>query len=146
MNAIASGTLPMNVATYKVILLRAAQTANKADQFVSTHLTGDEIGAGGAVTNYARGYNGAGRKAVSLSVSPVVTTNPVGVIISANIVWTALGGAVNDTIVGAALIKEITNDAASLCIAYWDISPSVTTNGSDFTITVSGTGNITFTT
>ncbi len=145
MNAIAAGTLPMNVATYKVMLLNAAQTANKADQFVSTHLSGAEIGSGGAVTNYTRGYGGSGRKAVSLSLS-TVTTNPVGVIISANIVWSALGGAVNDTIVGAALVKEITNDAASLCIAYWDISPSVTTNGSDFTITVSGTGNITFTT
>lgn len=144
MSAIAAGTLPMNTSTYKVMLVNASQAANKANQFVSTSLTAAEIGSGGAVTNYVRGWGGSGRKSVSLSLN--TSSNIIQCIISANIVWTSLGGAVNDTIVGAALIKEITNDAASLCIAYWDFSSSVPTNGSDFTITVSGTGNITFTT
>lgn len=146
MNSIVAGTLPLNVATYKVMLLNTVQTttSNQSTQFVSTSLGAVEIGSGGAVDNYTRGFGGSGRKTVSLSLT-AVTTNPVGVIISANITWTALGGTTNDTIRGCALIKEVTTDADSPCIAYWDISPAVTTNGSNFTITVTpATGNISF--
>ena len=145
MNAIAAGTLPMNVATYKVMLVNASQALNKANQFVSTALTAAEIGSGGAVPGYVRGFGNSGRQAVSLSLT--TASNTVECIISANITWNTIGGTVNDTIVGAALIKEIApTDTTSLAIAYWDFSSPVTTNGSNVTITVNPAGNITFTT
>lgn len=151
MNSIVANTLSLNVASttagYKVMLLNALQTTttNQSTQFVSATLGPSEIGSGGAVDNYARGFGGAGRKAVTLSLT-AVTTNPVGVIFSGgDITWSVLGGTTNDTIRGCALIKEVTTDADSPCIAYWDISPAVATNGSDFKITVTpGTGNIRF--
>lgn len=145
MNAIAAGTLPMNVATYKIMLVNSSQAAFKADTIVSTHLSTVEIGSGGAVPGYTRGYGGGGRQAVSLSLT--TASNTVECIISANITWNTIGGTVNDTIVGAALIKEVApTDTTSLCIAYWDLTTPVTTNGSNFTITVNPAGNITFTT
>lgn len=146
MNLVVAGSLPLNTSTYKVMLLNAALTtgSNQANTAVSSFDT-NEIGTTiNPVDNYGRGFNGNGRKVVTLSLTSN-TTNPVGVIFSANITWTALGGTINDTIRGCALIKEVTTDADSIPIAYWDISPAVTTNGSNFTITITPTtGNISF--
>lgn len=136
--------LPMDVATYKIMLVNASYS-NVQSETTCSNLGTHELGELGAVSGYTRGFGNAGRKAVSLSLSVVTTV--VRCIISANVVWTALGSATGgEVIAGAALIKEVTSDALSIPIAFWPISPTVATNGSDFTITVDATGNIKFNT
>lgn len=58
-----------------------------------------------------------------------------------------MGGAVNQTIAAAVLIKEgATNDTTSKLIVYFDLTDTPT-NGSDVTLTFDSTaGNIHFTT
>jgi hypothetical protein len=83
-------------------------------------------------TNYTGGFNGAGRKAVTKTPS-VQQANDRVIVVLSDLTWTALGGAVNDTVAGLLLIREITNDAASLLIAYIDFTDTPT-NGGDFTV------------
>lgn len=128
--------------TLKVMLIKSTYTpANHNDTVVSTNLGANELVA----TNYVGGFGGAGRKTVAVTNS---TDNalPGAKWVIATPTWTALGGAANDTIGGAALIKEVTNDAASIPVAFWDLVDTPT-NGSDITLTMDGTnGNVQFTT
>lgn len=113
----------------------------------------DFIAAGGAndpddaeidATNYTRGFGGAGRKAATVTFAEQDGNNRA-VIKIADLTWTELGGAFNDTVEGAILIKEGTNDADSSLVAYFDL-PTTPTNGSDFGLNFDDTdGNIRFT-
>ncbi len=63
------------------------------------------------------------------------------------VIWSALGGAVNDTIGAMLIYKHVTNDADSIPIAYIDSatgSPGLplTTNGGDVTMTPNAEGLI----
>lgn len=61
----------------------------------------------------------------------------------ADVTWTAIGGASNDTIGAFLLIKFVTNDADSIPIAYIDNAGSSfaqATNGSDITATINVEG------
>lgn len=97
-------------------------------------------------TNYTGGFAGAGRKAATITLTEQTASNRVVVII-ADLTWSSLGGATNDTIKAGILIREITNDAASVPICFMDFSGgNVTTNGSDVTLDFDGTdGNIRWT-
>lgn len=143
-----ASALPMdNTNTYKLMLVSTSQASNKADTVVSTNLTGAELSL--ASFGYVGGFGGSGRKGSVFKATPTIASNVVQIIFNAStLVWTAIGGASpnNPTIVGVALIKEVTNDANSIPIAYWDLSSGVGTNGSDFTLTLSATGNIQITT
>jgi hypothetical protein len=120
----------------KAMLVDDAYTFDADQDFVSS-VAANEISA----TNYAGGFGGAGRKAATLTFEEQDASNR-GVIKIGNLTWTALGGAVNDTVGGLILIKEITNDAASKLIAYLPLADTPT-NGSDFGVTFDATnGNI----
>jgi len=129
----------------KVMLCTAGLTADQDTDFI-----GSGAGSPGATeitaTNYTRGFGGAGRKAATITFAEQDANNR-GVVIIADITWTALGGATNDTVGFACLVKEVTNDADSELIAVWDLSPDIPTNGSDVTLDFDATsGNIRFTT
>jgi len=95
-------------------------------------------------TGYTGGFNGAGRKTVTVTVVEDTANNRV-VVRLADTTWTALGGATNDTVAAAILIREVTDDTQSILIAYLDFT-DFTTNGSDVTLDFDGTaGNIRFT-
>lgn len=93
-------------------------------------------------TNYTGGFEGAGRKTATVAVEADKTNDRVNVVVT-DLTWTALGGASNDTIGGAILIKEGENDAASRLIAFFDVTDT-STNGGDITLdfAAAGTGNI----
>lgn len=129
----------------KVMLVTSAYVANRDHDFVDEGGANDPTDAEITATNYTRGFGGAGRKAATVGFSEQ-DANDRAIITIGDLTWTALGGAVNDTIAAAILIKEITNDAASKLIAYFDLT-STPTNGSDFTLDFDATnGNIRFTT
>ncbi len=144
---ILDGTIDLDTTALKFMLVDASYVYDPDHPFVSAGSTTANIATNEiTATNYTGGFNGAGRKAATVSISEQTASNRVVTIFS-NLTWTALGGATNDTIQAAVLIREITNDAASLPIVFLDFSGgNVNTNGSDFTISFDATnGNLRWT-
>lgn len=138
----AVGTIDLLADTIKVMLVTSAYVANRDHEFVSS-ASGSEISA----TNYTGGFAGAGRKILGTKVLTTDLTNDRVEFDVADVPWAAIGGALNATINAAIVIKEVTNDAASLLIAYIDTvtgTPSLpfTTNGGDLTLQINVEGLI----
>lgn len=128
----------------KVMLVGSEYTYDPDHDFVDMGGANDPTDAEIDATNYTRGFNGAGRKAATLTFVEQDANNRA-VIRIADLTWTALGGALNDTVEAAILIKEGTADNDSKLIAYFDL-PTTPTNGSDVTLDFDPTdGNIRFT-
>lgn len=121
--------------TIKAMLLDNGYTPDKDHEFVS-EISASEISA----TNYTGGYGGAGRKSLASKTITKDDTNDRVVFDAADPSWTSLGGATNDTVAYLAIIKEITNDAASPIIAIIEASTAQSTNGSDLTWQFSADG------
>jgi hypothetical protein len=86
-----------------------------------------------AATNYVGGYGGAGRKTVALGLTAGPASLRVLFRFAADVVWSALGGATNDTVGAIALVEEVGgSDATANYIAFLDLS-DFTTSGDDFT-------------
>lgn len=132
--AVADGRIDLDTTTLKIMALKSTYTYDPDHNFVDD-LTASEIVA----TNYAGGFGGAGRKTATLAISLDNTNNKVIITIT-DLTWTALGGATNDTIGGFALIREITNDPASLPICFFDVT-NLTTNGGDVTLDFAAAGD-----
>lgn len=129
----------------KIMLVNGTYTPNRDDDFVDAGGASDAVDAEITATNYTRGWGGAGRKAVTLTVIESDANDRASWAI-ADLTWTALGGATNDTVVGAILIKEGgANDTTSLLIAYFDLT-DFTTTGVAFVLDFDAAGNIRFNT
>ena len=84
-------------------------------------------------TNYTGGHQGAGRKQPTITLQENDTDNRVDIALSDQ-TWTSLGGATNDTIGGAILMKDgSADDTTARVIAFFDVSDTAT-NGSDVTL------------
>lgn len=128
----------------KVMLVNSTYTYDPDNDFIAAGGASDPDDAEITATNYTRGFGGAGRKAATVTFVEQDANNRA-VIRIADLTWTALGGATNDTVEGAILVKEGTSDADSKLIAYFDL-PTTPTNGSDVVLDFDGTdGNIRFT-
>jgi hypothetical protein len=142
---VASGSLVLATDTLKLMLVTSSYVAAKSDSVIGSG-AGTPGGSEIVATGYTGGFGGAGRKSAPRTIVKDATNNIIRVVFSGNATWTAIGGASNATIAAAVLVKEITSDAASRLVAYLPLASSLTTNGSDITLTVDGTnGNITFT-
>lgn len=141
-----TGTIDLDTNTLKVMLVNSTYTPNKDNDVVDAGGGSDAADAEIVATNYTAGWGGAGRKTATISVTEQ-DANDRAVVIFSDITWTALGGAANDTVVGAILIKEGgANDTTSRLIAYWDLTDTAT-NGGNFTLTMDATdGNLRATT
>lgn len=142
---ILSGVIDADTTALKIMLVDTGYTYNPDHDVIdnggndATDPSFNEL----AATNYAGGFAGAGRKAATVTVTEDDANNRV-VIEIADLTWTALGGGLNDTLGGAILIKEGTNDTDSRVIAYFELAATVT-NGSDITLDfASSGGNIRF--
>jgi hypothetical protein len=132
---ILDGTIDLDTTALKVMLLSTEYTYNADHDGVDDLTTGSgEVSA----TNYTGGFNGAGRKSATVAISVDNTNNKV-ICTFTDLTWTSLGGAANDTVAGAALIREITNDAASIPIVFFDFT-DVASNGGDFTLDFAAAG------
>ena len=106
-------------AAVKMMLCNSTHAPDRDDDFVDDVGADDAVdGEIGSVTNYTGGFAGAGRKALaSKSFVTDKTNDRAEFQVAAAVVWTALGGAANDTITTAVVIKEVTVDTDSPVIA-----------------------------
>lgn len=139
----------MSDTNIKVMLVNNNYTEAQTHQFVAAGGANDPDDAEITATNYTRGYGGAGRKTLA-NGNKTLTVNSgssrVEFDYNLDLTWTALGGAVNDTIYGAILIKEGTaDDTTSRLIAYFDFSAQpVPTNGGDVSLAWNSAGILHF--
>lgn len=101
-----------------------------ADDFIDGELTG---------TGYTSGFGNSGRKTLASKTIVTDKANNRSEFDCADITWTAINAG---TAAQATVLKEITNDAASVTIANIDGGFPVVTNGGDFTIQVNAEGLI----
>lgn len=133
-----NGLFDLDTSTVKIMLLKDTYTYDP-DTASLTALAAAECNA----TNYTGGFAGAGRKTATITSQQNTVSNRWDWAI-ADLTWTALGGAANNTLGGCALVFENTNDASSIPIAFFDFT-DFTTNGSDVTLdfaTLASGGNL----
>jgi hypothetical protein len=120
--------------TIKTGLSNTTHVPNKDDQFLDDVGADDFIDGELSGTGYTAGFGAAGRGADDgqlLSKTVVYdTANDRVELDAADTVWTGINAG---TIAQVTLLKEITNDAASVVIANVDVADTVT-NGGDITI------------
>lgn len=133
---ILDGTVDLLTDTLKVMLVNGSYTPNKDHNFASSLNTYELTGTG-----YVGGYGGSGRKTLASKTVTQDDTNDVAVFDAGDITWTAINAG---TAAYAAIIKEVTNDAASPVLAVIDLSPDVVTNGGDLTIQWGAGGILSF--
>ncbi len=116
--------------TIKIMLLASSYTFDPDHDFVSDVT---ETGC----TGYTGGFNGASRKTLgSKTILEDTANDRIEYDAADPTAWTALS---NGTIGGAAIIKEITNDGASILLFFLDPADLVT-NGGDVSIAFSAEG------
>lgn len=140
---IASQNLDLvNEAALKLVLVDDGYVHDDNRDFVDDGTVDDVASHEIAVTGYAGGFGGAGRRVPS---TRVLNRDDAGGEIEfdfADETWTGLGSGV--TIGGVALIVEKTSDADSWVVAFDDLSQDVPTNGGDITYQPSAEGLLKF--
>jgi hypothetical protein len=146
MKEMIDGILDLDSDTLKIMLVNDDYTPNKDDDVVDAGGAADAVDAEIVATNYARGWGAAGRKVATISVA-VDKVNDRAKATITDLTWAALGGAVNDVIAGAILVKEGgANDTTSRLIAFFDVADTPT-NGGDIKLDFDEVlGNIWFST
>lgn len=122
---ILDGTIDLDTTALKVGLAKSAYAPDPDESSLSTFAASEAD-----CTGYTGGFGGAGRKSATVTLTEQTANNRVVTIIT-DITWTALGGATNNTLRYAVLLREITNDASSVPIAFFQGAADLTTNGSD---------------
>lgn len=126
----------LDAAGLKLMLLRSDFVPNPDDQFVSSYTTW-ECGA----TGYAGGFGGAGRKTLTgNALTYDATSNTIKFDADDPAAWSPLGGATNQTLGYGAIIREVTNDAASPVFVVVKLATPYLTNGTAFTFQFSASG------
>ncbi len=125
-------TLDMLVDTIKVGLSTSTHVPIRDDDFLDESGADDFIDGELSGTGYTAGFGGAGRKTLASKTIVVDKPNDRAEFDAADVTWTAISAG---TAAQATLMKEITNDAASLTIANVDTGGfPIVTNGGDLTI------------
>ena len=127
------GTIDLDTTACKVGLAKSTYAPDPDESSLSTFASSEAD-----CTGYTGGFAGAGRKAATITLTEQTASNRVVTII-ADLTWTGLGGATNNTLRYAVLLREITNDAASVPIGYFQFTADLTTNGSDALVDFDGT-------
>jgi hypothetical protein len=138
-----NGSMDIDTDTFKLIPVDSTYTDDKDYVFLDEG-DGDDVSSHEiSATSYTGGFGGAGRKSCTITLQANNTDDRVDIAI-ADITWSSIGGASNATIGGFILAKEITNDAGSKILAFFDITDTATNGGDitvDFTALASG-GNL----
>ncbi len=132
LKALGGGGAAINMVsdTLKIMLLKSTYTYDADHDFVSDLTEFDGTG-------YTGGFAGASRKTLASQTVLEDTANDRIEFDAADpSAWSTLAAA---TIGGAAIIKEITNDAATPCIIFLDPTDLVT-NGGDVTLAFNAEG------
>lgn len=143
---IMDATLDLSADTLKVMLVNSIYSggATHDDDVVDAGDSNDPIDGEISATNYTGGWGGSGRKTLASKTFTADKANNRAEFDAADVVWTSLGGAANDTITAAIIIKEgVSDDTTSRLIAFLDHA-DLTTNGGDFTLQWDAEGIIHF--
>ena len=122
----------------KVMLVDNTYVHADTDDFIGDNAAAKEI----SVSGYVGGFAGAGRKTIASKTLARDGGDTEVEFDFADVVWTSLAAGV--TIGGVCLVKEITNDAASIVIAYDELTADVPTNGGNITYQPSAEGMLKF--
>lgn len=134
---ILDGTIDMDTTAVKVGLGKSAYSPDPDESSLSTFASSEAD-----CTGYTGGFGGGGRKSATVTLTEQTGSNRVVTII-ADLTWSGLGGASNNTLRYAVLLREITNDAASVPICFLQFGSDITTNGSDLAVDFDGSnGNL----
>jgi hypothetical protein len=124
-HGVLGGTINLLTDTIKVMLVNATTSIDPDLNFVS-QISANELSG----TGYTGGFGGAGRKTLASKTVTEDDTNDRAYFDAADLTWTAINAG---TPVMALIIKEITNDAASIVIGWVDVN-DIATNGGDYTV------------
>lgn len=134
---ILNGTVVPGTTTTKIGLAQSSYAPSGGEQNLSTFAAAEATCSG-----YTGAFGGSGRKAATVTLTEQAGSTRVVTIFS-NLTWSALGGAVNNTLAYAVWLREITNDASSIPLAFLGFASNLTTNGSDVLVSFDGTnGNV----
>jgi len=130
---ILDGTINLSTDVIKVMLVTSSYVADDAHDFVDEAGANDPIDHELSGTGYAAGFAGSGRKTLGTKAFSEDDTNNRGEFDdTSDITWTAIDAG---TAAAAIVYKHLTNDAASVLIAYIDTGGfPIVTNGGDLTI------------
>lgn len=133
------GTIDTDTTATKMGLAKSSYSPNKNESSLTTFAASEAD-----CTGYTGGFGGAGRKAVTVTLTETAGTKVVNIF--ADLTWSALGGASNNTLRYVVWLREVTNDAASIPIAFLQFTADLTTNGSDVLVDFDGSaGNVSWT-
>jgi hypothetical protein len=130
------GTIVILTDTIKIVLVKSTYAPNRDHDFLGdvTEITG--------VSGYTGGFAGAGRKTLASKTLAVTDASDLFTFDAADVAFGALG--TGDTIGGAVITKEITNDAASPIVAFNGVA-NTPTNGASVTFQFDSAGIFTVT-
>lgn len=122
--------------TLKAMIVKSTYTPDRDHVFV------DAITGGGhelSGTGYAAGFGASGRKTLANTAFAKDDTNDLVKLTADNVTWTALNAGTGRYVV---IIKELTNDAASLILAVHDLNATagILFNGQDWVFACPSTG------
>lgn len=139
---ILNGTIDLDTSTVKMMLLKSTYPEDPDQPFVDDGTSNDLASHECDATGYTGGFAGADRLTTTVTLTEQTSNNRI-VSIFQDKTWTAIGGATNNTLEGVAVIREITNDSASIPIVYLLFASTLVTNGSDILVDADGTdGNL----
>lgn len=130
--AVLTQDIDLDADTFKLMLVDETYAPSTNQALIDDGTADDAASHEITATNYAPGFAGAGRKTVALTHQYSSGGSRIEIAIP-DTTWTALGGAANDTVGGVVLYKHLTNDGASIPLAFFDFA-DFTTNGGDFTL------------
>lgn len=135
--SILNGAIDADTTATKIGLAKSSYSPDPDESSLSTFAASEAD-----CTGYTGAFGGAGRKSATITLTEQTANNRVVTIIT-DLTWSGLGGATNNTLGYAVWLREVTNDAASIPIAFLAFASTVTTNGSDILVDFDGTnGNV----
>lgn len=142
---ILDNTLDLLTDTIKCMLLKSTYDSNDDPDvdFIDDGGANDPIDHEADCTGYTGGFAGAGRKTLASKATNIDDANNRVEFDFADVAFGALGNGTNNTLGSFAIIKEITNDAASIYIASDDVADKPT-NGGTITYAVNAEGMVHF--
>lgn len=132
---IMDGTIDLLSDTIKVMLVDSSYTPDKDDEFVADGADAAELSG----TGYQAGFAGTGRKTLSNKAITVDNTNDRAEFDNTvDLTWSSIDAGI---VAAMVIYKHLTNDGASVVIAYVDSGGfPKTTNGGDLSVVFNAEG------
>jgi len=136
-----NGGIDLDTTTLKVMLVNDTYVFDEEQLAIDDGTVDDALSHEIVATSYTGGWGGSGRKTATITLGQNAGSHRIDGAI-ADLTWSSIGGATNDTIGGAILmLSGPTDDTDSVPICFFDVTDTPTNGGSitlDFTALGSG--------